>query len=193
MDYFQSLLTFFQQNSELGVAILSFLDACISPIVPDIIFIPASIANPENALKLAWIATFAATFGAFFGYFIGYQFSDYAQRKIIPKKHMDYVRNLVDKYGVWAVFWGAMAPIPYKFVAISAGILRLNLGLYAIATFLGRAKRFLIIGIPVHYFGPTVIPLVLEYSKQAAILLAILLVIFIAYLYYRKKQNKQSQ
>ena len=192
MDFFHGLLALAQQHADWGVAILSFLDACVSPIVPDIVFIPAIIANPKSALWLAWLATISATLGAFLGYFIGYQFSDYAQRKIIPPKHMDYIRNLVEKYGVWAVFWGAMAPIPYKFVAISAGVLRLNIWLYAIATFLGRAKRFLLVGVPVYYFGPAVIPMVIEYSKQAAIVLGILLIIFVAYVYWRKKRAKND-
>lgn len=192
MTFFNDLLALAQQNADWGVAILSFLDACVSPIVPDIIFIPASIANPKHAIWLAWIATIAATLGAFLGYFIGYQFSDYAQRKIIPKKHMDQIRNLVDKYGGWAVFWGAMAPIPYKFVAISAGVLRLNLGLFALATFLGRAKRFLLFGIPVYYFGPTIIPVVIKYSKQAAVVMLIMLLLFIAYVYYRRRNKAQS-
>lgn len=189
---FHNLLQLAQEHADWGVAILAFLDACVSPIVPDIVFIPASIANPENAIKLSIIATIAATLGSFLGYFIGYQFSDYAQRKIIPKKHMDQIRNLVDKYGGWAVFWGAMAPIPYKFVAISAGVLRLNIWLYALATFLGRAKRFLIIGIPVYYFGPTVIPVVIKYSKQAALVLAIIMFAAIGYLYYRHKVSAKK-
>lgn len=189
---FHALLSLAQEHADYGVAILSFLDACVSPIVPDIVLIPAIIANPQSALRLSIIATIAATLGSFLGYFIGYQFSDYAQRKVIPKKHMDRIRSLVDRYGGWAVFWGAMAPIPYKFVAISAGVLRLNIWLFLLATFLGRAKRFLLIGIPVYYFGPTVIPIVLQYSKQAAIVLAILMFIAIGYLYYRHRASAKS-
>lgn len=189
---FEKLLQFAQDNIDVGVFILSFTDACISPIVPDIIIIPASIARPDTALWLAVIATVASVLGAFLGYFIGHKFSDFAQRKIIPKKHMDHIRSLVDNYGGWAVFWAAMAPIPYKFVAISAGVLKINLRLFTIATILGRGKRFLIIGLAVHYFGPHVIPLIEEYTKQSAIILGIIIILLCGYFYYRHKKNKSN-
>lgn len=191
---FHNLLQIAEQHTELGVVVLSFLDACISPILPDIILIPASIADPQSAIYLALLATIAATLGSFVGYFIGYQFSDYAQQKIIPAKHMEHIRNLVDKYGAWAVFWGAMAPIPYKIVAISAGVLRLNLWLFTLATVLGRAKRFLIVGIPIYLFGPSILPVVRHYSKQAALVLAICMIGGAIYLYYRHRVrvNKNS-
>ena len=190
----QNLLQIVQQHTELGVVILSFLDACISPIIPDVVLIPASIANPHQAIYLAMLATIAATIGSFVGYFIGCQFSDYAQQKIIPHQHMEYIRGLVDKYGAWAVFWGAMAPIPYKIVAISAGVLRLNIWLFALATFLGRAKRFLIFGIPIYFFGPSVVPIVRHYSKQAAIFFAVVMLAGAIYLYYRRRlyTNKKT-
>lgn len=184
---------FAEQNIELGVFLLSFTDAFISPIVPDIVIIPASIANPSIALWLATLATIASVLGAFIGYFIGHKFSDFAQRKIIPKKHMDHIRSLVERYGGWAVFWAAMAPIPYKFVAISAGVLKINLKLFTIATILGRGKRFLIIGIAVHYLGPQVIPIIHEYSKQSAIALAIIILILIAYGYCRYKKRTPAK
>ena len=184
---------FAEQNIELGVFLLSFTDAFISPIVPDIVIIPASIANPSIALWLATLATIASVLGAFIGYFIGHKFSDFAQRKIIPKKHMDHIRSLVERYGGWAVFWAAMAPIPYKFVAISAGVLKINLKLFTIATILGRGKRFLIIGFAVHYLGPQVIPIIHEYSKQSAIALAIIILILTAYGYCRYKKRTSAK
>ena len=184
---------FAEQNIELGVFLLSFTDAFISPIVPDIVIIPASIANPSIALWLATLATIASVLGAFIGYFIGHKFSDFAQRKIIPKKHMDHIRSLVERYGDWTVFWAAMAPIPYKFVAISAGVLKINLKLFTIATILGRGKRFLIIGIAVHYLGPQVIPIIHEYSKQSAIALAIIILILTAYGYCRYKKRTSAK
>ena len=186
---FESIVQLAHQHTEWGVAVLAFLDACISPILPDIVFIPASLANPKQAINLALIATLAATLGSFAGYFIGHQFSDYAQRKVIPPKNMAYIRNLVDKYGVWAVFWGAMAPIPYKIVAISAGVLRLNFWLFTIATILGRAKRFLMFGIPIYWFGPSVLPLVHKYMKQTAIVMAIVMIVGLAYWYYRRRSG----
>ena len=188
-----NIIAIAEQNIDLGVFLLSFTDAFISPIVPDNVIIPASIANPQNALWLATLATIASVLGAFIGYFIGHKFSNFAQQKIIPKKHMEHIRSLVERYGGWAVFWAAMAPIPYKFVAISAGVLKINLKLFTLATVLGRGKRFLIIGIAVHYLGPQVIPIIHKYSQQSAIALALVILILVGYGYFRYRKKKLTK
>lgn len=185
-----TIVEFFREYGEWGVAVLAFTDAFISPIVPDLLFIPMCIDAPETSLWLATVATVASVLGSFIGYFIGVHFSDYAQRKIIPAKYMKNIKDLVDKYGGWAVFWAAMAPIPYKFVALSAGILKINFTLFVFATILGRAKRFFLFGLPIYYFGPQVLPTIQKYSMQSMIFFAVLMVFCIAWLWYKKRNRK---
>ena len=67
--------------------------------------------------------------------------------------------RLVEKHGKWALFWGALAPIPYKFVSISAGVLNIDMKTFVIITIIGRLKRYLIEGMLVYYFGGAVIEL----------------------------------
>lgn len=189
MGIVDSIISFFREYGEWGVAILAFTDAFISPIVPDLLFIPMCIDAPETSIWLATIATIASVAGAILGYFIGVHFSDYAQRKVIPEKYMNNIKDLVDKYGGWAVFWAAMAPIPYKFVALSSGILKINFTLFIFATILGRAKRFFLFGLPIYYFGPQVLPTIQKYSVQSMIFFAVLLVVFIGWLWYKKSRK----
>lgn len=190
MGIIDSIIEVFREYGEWGVAILAFTDAFISPIVPDLLFIPMCLDAPETSIWLATIATVASVFGATVGYFIGVHFSDYAQKKIIPAKYMNNIKNLVDKYGGWAVFWAAMAPIPYKFVALSSGILKINFTLFIFATILGRAKRFFLFGLPIYYFGPQVLPTIQKYSVQSMIFFVGLMIIFLGWLWYKKRNGK---
>ena len=186
---FDSFFAFIKSTGDWGLAVLSFADAFISPIVPDVLLIPMCLATPERGLWLGGIATAASVLGACIGYGIGHCFGPFAQAKLIPAKHMKTIQALMDKHGGWAVFWGALAPIPYKFVAISAGILKINFRLFLFATFLGRAKRFLLIGALAYYVGPHAISLMEKYTWPGAILL-VLVISGLAYWYIRRQKRK---
>ena len=186
---FDAFLAFMESAGDWGLVFLAFADACISPVVPDILLIPMCLANPERGLWLGGIATVASVLGACIGYGIGHCFGPFAQAKLIPAKHMKTIQDLMDKHGGWAVFWGALAPIPYKFVAISSGILKINFRLFLLATFLGRAKRFLLIGAAAYYLGPHAISLMEKYTWPGAIALVVAISVF-AYWYTRRQKRK---
>ena len=137
--------------------ILAFVESFISPILPDVLLIPMCLANPSMAIYYAGATTLASVVGGFIGYSIGAWLGPVAVNRFIPKRHWDRIKNLAEKHGGWAVFWGAIAPIPYKFVSISAGVLGLNRRLFLLITILGRSKRFLLIGILLYYVGPSVL------------------------------------
>jgi len=153
----QQILQFFQENGLAGLMILAFVESFISPILPDVLLIPMCLANPSMAIYYAGATTLASVVGGFIGYSIGAWLGPVAVNRFIPKRHWDRIKNLAEKHGGWAVFWGAIAPIPYKFVSISAGVLGLNRRLFLLITILGRSKRFLLIGILLYYVGPSVL------------------------------------
>ena len=188
---FDGLLEIIKSFGDWGMAFLAFSDAFMSPIVPDIVLIPMCLTSPERALWLTSLATVASVLGACIGYGIGHRFGPFAQAKLIPPKHMRTIQGLMDKHGGWAVFWGAMAPIPYKFVAISSGILNINFRLFLLATILGRAKRFLIMGIAVHYIGPHAIKLMEKYTLPGALILITVLGLT-GYWYVRRQKRKAA-
>ena len=186
---FESFLEFVKSGGDWGMAFLAFADALIAPIVPDILLIPMCLAQPERGLWLGALATAASVLGSCIGYAIGHQFGPFAQAKLIPPKHMKTIQDLMDKHGGWAVFWGALAPIPYKFVAISSGILKINFRIFILATILGRAKRFLLVGAAAYYIGPHAIKLMEQYTLPGAIVLLTVLALG-AYWYIRRQKRK---
>ena len=61
--------------------------------------------------------------------------------------------SLFDKYGVWAVLVAAVTPIPYKVFTILAGVLKLDMKRFLIASIIGRGMRFLSLAVVIFLFG----------------------------------------
>ncbi|MDR3566006.1 MAG: VTT domain-containing protein [Negativicutes bacterium] len=141
----------------MGLFLLAFTDSFISPIIPEVILLPLCLANRELAVYYAMVAWIASILGSFIGYSIGYKIGPVCVTKFVPEKHWLRIKALVDQYGAWALLWGAIAPIPYKVISISAGVLNINIKVFALVTMIGRAKRFMIEGILIYYLGETVI------------------------------------
>ena len=176
------LIMFFQQYGVVGLFVVSFIESFISPIFPDLILIPMALSTPEKAIYYSMIATIASVLGGILGYFIGDRLGLPVLQKYAPAKHVETIHNWLDKYGGWAIFFAAMAPIPYKFISISAGVFRINMFVFLLASVFGRGKRFLLEGVLIFYYGPKAIELINTYSDNfiiAFILLAVLGVIWV--------------
>lgn len=163
-----------QQFGLWGLIIISFMESFISPIIPDIILIPMALAEPDRAIFYSLIATFFSVIGGFIGYWIGNRYGQPLFETKIPPKYGTKIKYFFDKYGYWAVFFASLAPIPYKFVSISSGIFRINWFVFVILSILGRAKRFVILGILIKYYGEKAMTLVSQYSDDALIILIVL-------------------
>ncbi|BBB92087.1 MAG TPA: VTT domain-containing protein [Methylomusa anaerophila] len=149
----EAIIDFCRENGVYGLMLLAFADSFVSPIMPDIIMVPLCLAEPDKAIFYSFLATISSVAGGFIGYSLGARLGPVCIVRFIPPHHWETIRNLVEKHGAWAVFWGAIMPIPYKFVSISAGVLGLNRNLFLIVTIIGRSKRFLLEGILLYYFG----------------------------------------
>lgn len=184
----------FQSYGVSGLFVLSFIESFISPILPDLLLIPMALALPQEAIYYSLIATTGSVLGGFVGYGAGIRFGIPLVKRFVPAEQADKIREWIEKYGGWAVFFAAMAPIPYKFVSISAGVFRVNLLVFCIASVLGRGKRFLLEGVLIYYYGPRALELITNASDHFLLLFAALVVIGIAAVYwYRREPSKELE
>lgn len=152
-EWAEPIIQFFQQYGLVGLCVLAFLEAFISPVLPDVLLIPLALAAPEQAVKYSVLATLASVTGGFVGYSIGDRFGIPVLRRFVPTRHTEKIKTWLELYGGWAVFIAAMAPIPYKFTSIAAGTFRVGWLTFFLASLLGRAKRFVIIGVLIWLYG----------------------------------------
>jgi len=176
----------------LGLVIASFTESFISPILPDLILIPLALAHHEKAILYGLIATTASVAGGAIGYWVGQKVGVKAARRMIPDKYIASVQHHVTNNAVWAIFLAALSPIPYKFVCITAGALRIQWPLFMAVSFLGRAKRFLLEGILIFYFGPAAIELFNRYSENMMLLSALVILAIIGIIYLVKRSKKKE-
>lgn len=66
---------------------------------------------------------------------------------VFPRgKRVAKIEGYIKKYGPWALFFWALIPFPYDFIAIIAGYLKMPFWRFLLPTFLGRLLRFLGLG-----------------------------------------------
>lgn len=177
----------------IGLIIISFTESFISPIIPDILLIPMALAEPHKAIYYSAVATAASILGGIVGFIGGRRFGLPIIQKFVPPKYIDIVQHWVTNYGVWAIILASLAPIPFKFVSISAGVFRLNPTLFIIAAILGRAKRFLLEGILIFYYGPQAIELIKNLSDNTLIIIGIIAALTWLLVKLRRRKVKEPE
>ncbi len=183
----ESWIPIFESYGVTGLFILSFIESFISPILPDLLLIPMALALPQEAVYYAAIATLGSVLGGFVGYGAGNRFGIPLVKRFVPEGQADKIREWIEKYGGWAVFFAAMAPIPYKFVSISAGVFRISLPVFFLASVLGRGKRFMLEGVLIYYYGPKAIELIKSSTDNFIIMSGVILLIgILAFVWYRR-------
>ncbi|SDE72622.1 hypothetical protein SPACI_020050 [Sporomusa acidovorans DSM 3132] len=174
-----------------GLLLAAFTESFISPVLPDMILIPLALTNPQNAVYYGLATTFASILGGLVGYLIGIKIGLPATRKFIPAKYLDKITRTIQENAVWTIFLAALSPIPYKFISITAGALKINMPVFLVISFLGRAKRFLLEGILIYYFGPQAVEMFTHHKHDTLIisLLAVFVIGIVAYIIKRSKKT----
>lgn len=138
-----------------GLAVVSFTEAVLQPVPPDLLVLPMSLeAGSETELfAIFLVATISSVLGSFGGYAVGH----YAGRPVIDRfakpsfsRKLD---ELITRYGDAGVFIAAVSPIPYKLLAWTAGAGRMDLRTFFLAGLLGRGIRFGLEVLIIGYWG----------------------------------------
>ena len=128
----------------LGLAIVSSTEAAFQPVPPDLMVIPMAIEADTNTRLMAifLVATLSSVFGSIGGYAIGI----YGGRPLLDKfsspKTSRKLEELTRRYGDAGIFIAALSPIPYKVLAWTAGVGRMDIKPFLFAGLLGRGIRF---------------------------------------------------
>jgi membrane protein YqaA with SNARE-associated domain len=76
-----------------------------------------------------------------------------------------------------ALFTAGFTPIPYKIFTIAAGVFRVGIPVFIVASVLGRAGRFLLVALLLRFLGPTVKPFIDKYLGWLTIAFVVLLIL----------------
>ena len=145
-------------RAEWYLAGLSFVEAFIFPIAPEVMLAPMTLAKPARWARYAAISLFFSLLGSFVGYALGH-FAFHALRPLLADIGWlptldDLVNQLRGELGEnpWKAFWmlviAGFVPIPLKIFTWASGIVSLPLPAFVAGMLIGRGKRvFLVCGV----------------------------------------------
>jgi len=170
-----------RRTASAWLAFVSFIEAIIFPIPPDVMLLPLCLVNRERALYFAFLTTIFSVFGGIFGYLIGqYFFEDISALLLLMGVSVDVslVQPYFDSYGVLVILLASLTPIPYKIFTVTAGFLGFPLLTFVVSSAIGRGIRFFLEAIIVILFYRLSPKEILKYVNTITLILAILLFLY---------------
>lgn len=143
-----------------GLGVVSFLESSVFPIPPDVMIVPMVLARPQDAWRIAAVATAASVVGGLAGYAIGYFLLETVGQWIIELYGLaDKVaayQQAYDRWGLWIILIKGLTPIPYKLVTIASGMAHFSLPVFVLASVLTRGARFFMVAALLRWYGPPI-------------------------------------
>ncbi|MBK8285120.1 MAG: DedA family protein [Ahniella sp.] len=136
---------------------LSFIEAIIFPVPPEVMLAPMTLAKPK---KWFWYATISLI-GSLLGAFVGYALGMFALNLIEPliqylglMPKFEEVKIAAAENGFWFLLVGGFVPIPFKLLTIASGVVGMPLLPFFFGALIGRGKRVYLLAGMVRLFGP---------------------------------------
>jgi membrane protein YqaA with SNARE-associated domain len=186
-------------NGHRFLGILSFSEASVFPIPPDVLLIPLCLGHRRKSYIFAFTCSLFSILGAILGYYIGkvlwwdipgLEYSYIANNffKYVPGITIDGFNNIqamYNQWNFWIVFTAGFTPIPFKLITISAGTFNINFLMFLIASIISRSARFFIVASLIKEFGDPIKEFIEKYFNLLALIFTILFIggfIFIKYI-----------
>ena len=137
--------------------LLALAESSFFPIPPDVLLLALALSVPTWAFRYAAWCTAGSVIGGVVGYFLGMalwgSIEPFMFEWVMKPEKFEHVMGIYRDYGVEFVFVAAFTPIPYKVFTIAAGVAKVNLPMFVVASILGRGARFFLLATMLRYFG----------------------------------------
>ncbi|MBX3462157.1 MAG: DedA family protein [Planctomycetes bacterium] len=167
------------------LSLLSFLDACCSPILPEVLLVPMCLGQPRRSYYYAFWCSAASVVGGIVGYALGLLLWEHGLREFafahVPGFTPEWFAKVSDWYGREAFLWVWLAgftPLPYKIFTVSAGVChdKVDFWVFLAASITSRFPRLYLEVWLLNRFGQPVLDFLLgQFSRVVLVLLLIVL------------------
>jgi membrane protein YqaA with SNARE-associated domain len=176
---------------------LSFIEAIIFPVPPEVMLAPMSLSQPKRALWFATLSLIGSIAGAVIGYLLGHYAFEIMRPLFEWLGMMDGIQAGIDTIKIkmaespWAVFWllvaGGFAPIPMKVFTWASGVVGVPWIPYLAAMAVGRGKRVYLVAIAIRIGGERAERALHRYVEPIGWAATAMLLVAIAYLIYKAR------
>ncbi|SRR6266851_3485622 len=159
---------------------IAFADSSFLPIPPDILLVPMALMRPERIWRFLAICAIGSSLGAMLGYVIGYALWGAVGLPLVElygyTESFTVYQQLIAEWGVCIIIAKAFTPVPFKIAAIAAGIAAMDPVAFMVATVVGRALHFAMVGAVLALFGPRIVALAQRYERPLVIITILVLI-----------------
>ncbi|MER2519293.1 MAG: YqaA family protein [Bdellovibrionales bacterium] len=138
---------------------ISFLEASVFPIPPDVMLAPMVLARRDKAYLLAFVTTAGSIVGGLLGYAIGALAMATLGQWIVETYHLQHAfesfNEGFNKWGAGIILVKGLTPIPFKLVTIASGVAHFPLVPFVLACAATRAARFYGVAWVLRRYGET--------------------------------------
>jgi membrane protein YqaA with SNARE-associated domain len=176
---------------------LSFVEAIIFPVPPEVMLAPMSLSQPKRALWFATLSLIGSICGAVIGYLLGHYAFEVMRPLFEWLGMMDGIQSGIDTIKTkmiespWAVFWllvaGGFAPIPMKVFTWASGVVGVPWLPYLAAMAIGRGKRVFLVAIAIRLGGERAERALHRYIEPIGWAASAVLLVAISYLIYKAR------
>lgn len=177
MSWKESILEAFEVFGPASLFVLSFTEAILQPIPPDLMYIPMLVNAMGDVPLVIWLwltVTVASVLGSLVGYWLGERWGTPLMTRFGMERHLVKLEGLTLRYGSAGIFIAAFSPIPYKVLGWMAGMGQMAKKPFILAGFAGRGLRFGMEAVLIGLYGQQALDTLMWFLDNE-ILLALLL------------------
>ena len=142
---------------------VSFVEAIIFPVMPEVMLGPMCLAQPKRGFRFASLSLLFSLLGAVVGYLLGHYAYELVKPALAALGWLDkidaqvtHLREVVAQ-SPWKAFWllvlGGFAPIPMKVFTWASGIVGVPMLPFLLSMGIGRGKRVYLLALAIRLGG----------------------------------------
>ncbi|WP_043957440.1 YqaA family protein [Lysobacter sp. A03] len=178
---------------------LSFAEAVVFPIPPEVMLGPMSLARPTRAFWFAFLSLLGSLAGAVLGYLLGHYAFELVRPLLVTLGWMDRIDVEVSALreiaanSPWKAFWVLVlvgfTPIPLKIFTWASGIVGVPLLPFIASMFVGRGKRVFLLALAIRLGGHRAEAALRRYIEPVGWIATVLLLAVFTWLIWRTQQG----
>lgn len=140
-----TLQDFFMVWQDIGLILYAILKAFLPLPSLEVVLVPLCIAHPEKWILYSLEGGVGTFIGGAIGYAIAYRLGRRALAHIATSEDIEKGEELMNRYGLLAVFIGGVTPIPDFLLAYLAGFTHMRFVSFALCDAVARLLRSLLV------------------------------------------------
>ncbi|MEO0279264.1 MAG: VTT domain-containing protein [candidate division WOR-3 bacterium] len=169
-----------KKSGPTALCFFSTIEAIFFPVPPDPLLMALCLGNRTKALFFAFLCSICSVAGGLIGYYIGYGLWELTKNfffsYIFSAHTFERVSILYNNNSFLAIFTAGFTPIPYKVFTVSAGVFKINIFIFFLASILSRSLRFFTVAILLKIYGEGIKNFINKYFNLLSIIFILLLI-----------------